>query len=308
MANLQTMIQNNGRVTSNQATLFDNLISKYKKQLTKHSFVKEELKQLPWKTMVVESTPEFTGAVVSLIDNNIVIRVPFNKTFIHEFRNTKHNHFDWSKDTKTYTAPFNTNNLKIAFTVLPKFFNTVRYDDELQSIIDELKKYEGLIWNPTLKYVNGRLMVVASNSVLAELIEDIDMSLNPDILFKLSRLGIEIDQSLYADNPKLEFAASYIYDSEFSEIETMISWMKSIGCEHIIIGRALRTLYKHNEVESLVEKYGMTPVTSPSYNMSNSLGITMLLQHTSNIDNRGYYLNYISKVVILRDSRPVEVI
>jgi len=309
MANLQTMIQNQNRVTSNQATLFDNLISKYKKQLTKQGFVKEELKLLPWKTMVVESTPEFTGAVVSLIDDTIMIRVPFNKTFIHEFRNTKHNRFEWSKDTKTYSAPFSTTNLKIAFTVLPKFFNTVRYDDDLQPIINELQQYEGLIWNPTLKYVNGKLMVIAANSVLAELIKDIDLTLEPKTLFNLSKMGIDIDPSLYADNPKLEFAASYIYNSEFSDIETIVEWMKTVGCEHVMVGRALRTLYKHNEVESLIEKHGMTPVTSPSYGVTNTLGVTMLLQHTSNIDNRGYLLSgKISKVVIMRDSRPIEVI
>lgn len=309
MANLQTMIQNNSRVTSNQATLFDNLISKYKKQLVKNGFVKEELKALPWKTMVVESTPEFTGAVVSLMDDTIVIRVPFNKTFIHEFRNTKHNRFEWSKDTKTYTAPFSTNNLKIAFTSLPKFFNTVRYDDELQSILNELVKYEGTVWNPTLKIINNRLIVGAANEILGEIIKDIELILDPKTIFKLSSMGIDIDADLSKHSKKIEFAASRIYDAEFSEIETIISWMKNVGCEHVIVGRALRTLYKHNEIEALVEKYGMTPITSPSYNLTNKLGVTMLLQHTSNIDHRSYLsTGSISKVIILRDSRPIEVL
>ena len=133
MANLLSMIQNQHRVTSNQATLFDNLISKYKKQLTKNGFDKDTLKALPWKTTVVESTPEYTGASVSLDDDTISIRVPFNKQFISAFRNVKNNTFDWNKDSKTYTAKFNTNAFKIAYTILPEFFHSVRYDQELQS-------------------------------------------------------------------------------------------------------------------------------------------------------------------------------
>jgi hypothetical protein len=126
MANLQTIIQNNARVTSNQADLFDKLISKYKKQLVRQGLVKEELKELPWKTMIVESTSEYTGAVVSLRDNELNIRVPFNKSFISEFRNVPNNAFEWDKETKSYSATFGTTALKVAHSVLPKFFSTVR--------------------------------------------------------------------------------------------------------------------------------------------------------------------------------------
>ena len=43
MANLQGLIQNENRVTTNQAKLFDRLVEKYTKQLTKHGFTVSEL-------------------------------------------------------------------------------------------------------------------------------------------------------------------------------------------------------------------------------------------------------------------------
>jgi len=236
MANLQTMIQNKDRVTSNQATLFDNLISKYKKQLTKNGFDKDTLKALPWKTMVVESTPEYTGATVSLYDNDIVIKVPFNKPFISAFRQVKNNNFEWNRDTKMYRAPFSTTALKIANTELGKYFDTVRFDDQLSSLLDDINTYYAEVYDPTLYVVNDRPIIVAINSVLGELIKDMVIQVDPKTLFRLSLMGINIDERVYATNPKLEFASKRVYEMEIDQVETAISWMKSLGCNNVIIG------------------------------------------------------------------------
>jgi len=308
MANLQSMIQKDNRVTSNQADLFDKLISKYNKQLTKQGFVKEELKALSWKTMLVESSSEYTGAVVSLRDDNLIIRVPFNKTFINAFRNVKNNEFEWDKDTKSYKTPFSTNSLKIAHYTLPKFFPTVRYDDDLQGVIDELQQYEGLVWNPTLMQVNDRLFVAATNTVLAETIGDMTLALDPRTLFKLSRMGVDIDPTLIEKDPKLQFASNQVYEVELTDVEHVIGWMKNIGCENVMIGRGLRSLNVQDPITALVENYGMKPVTG-ALNWQNPPGLTMLIQHTS---PTGYTLGgfnsvNISKTIVLKDSRPIEV-
>ena len=100
MANLQTMIQRDQRVTTGQATLFDNLISKYKKQLSKLGLDKAELKELEWNSTLVESTAEYTGASVILLNDELTFRVPFNKTFISKFREVKDNTFVWDKERK----------------------------------------------------------------------------------------------------------------------------------------------------------------------------------------------------------------
>jgi hypothetical protein len=306
MANLQTLIQNNSRVTSNQADLFDKLISKYKKQLVRQGLVKEELKELPWKTMIVESTTEYTGAVVLLRDDELNIRVPFNKSFISEFRNVRNNTFEWSKETKTYSAPFGTSALKVAYTTLPKFFSTVRYDDDLQTIIDELKQYEGLIWNPTLTKYNGELFVTAINPILAELIKDTELTLEPQIIFNLTCMGITIDSKLYEASEKLKFAASWVYEVELSDVENTIGWMKNVGCENVVIGRGLRSTISQEHLSSMIEKYGMKPMGPLSYGNLPE-GVSMLMQHTSNVDSRTPFTGQISKTVVLKDSRPIEV-
>jgi len=306
MANLQTIIQNNSRVTSNQADLFDKLISKYKKQLVKQGLVKEELKELPWKTMIVESTSEYTGAVVSLRDNELNIRVPFNKSFISEFRNVPNNAFGWDKETKSYSAPFGTSALKVAYTVLPKFFSTVRYDDQLQTVIDELKQYQGLIWNPTLTKYSGDLIVAAANPIIAELIQDTELTLEPRTIFNLTCMGITIDPKLYEASEKLRFAASSVYEVELTDVENTIGWMKNVGCENVVIGRGLRSTISQEHLSSMIEKYGMRSLGPLSYGTLPD-GVSMLMQHTSNVNSRTPFTGQITKTVVLKDSRPIEV-
>ena len=307
MANLQTMIQNQNRVTSNQAALFDNLISKYKKQLNKLGMDKEELKLLPWKTMLVESTSEYTGATVTLYEDTLSIRIPFNKPFITAFRNVDHNPFEWDKETKTYKAKFSTIALKIAYSTLPAFFNTVKYDDELQSILNELKAYEGLTWNPTLTEVNGSLVVVAANDVLGDIINNTTLSLDPNTMFKMSQYGITVDPMLYKSNEKMKFAANIVYEAEITDIEQVIGWMKNIGCENVLVGRGLRNLISQDGLLTMIEKYGMKPAGPMAFGTLPE-GITMVIQHTTAIEIRlDYTKGHISKTVVLKDSRPIEV-
>lgn len=306
MANLQTMIQQKDRVTSNQAELFDKLISKYKKQLTKNGLVKEELKDLPWKTMVVESTPEYTGATVSLQDDKILIKVPFNKTFISSFRTINNNNFEWDRDTKMYRAPFSTTALKIAKVELPKYFDTIRFDDQLSTIINDIEKYYADTYNPTLHLINGKPVVVAINSVLGDLIKDMDLAIDSKTLFDLTMMGINIDPEVYKSNPRLEFASKHVYEIDIEQVETAISWMKSLGCRNVVVGRGLRTHLNQDKLNELITKYGMQPFGPMAFGKLPD-GINMMLQHTSNIDTRSLFAGQLSKTVVLKDSRPIEV-
>lgn len=306
MANLQTMIQNKSRVTSNQATLFDTLISKYKKQLTKNGFDKDILKSLPWKTEIVESTPEYTGAMVSLYGDDLVIKVPFNKPFISAFRQVKNNHYEWDKDSKVYRTPFNTAALKIANTELGKYFPTVRFDDNLNKLFNDISVYEAEIYNPTLHVINGKPIIVAINSILGDLSQDMELKIDSITLYKLSMMGINIDPSVYQSDPKLEFASKRVYEIEMDQVEIVISWMKNLGCNNVIVGRGLRTHISQDALYELIAKYGMQPFGPMSFGKLPD-GVNMLIQHTSNIDVRSAFAGQISKTVVLKDSRPIEV-
>jgi hypothetical protein len=306
MANLQTMMQNNSRVTSNQATLFDNLISKYKKQLIKNGLDKDALKDLPWKTDVVESTPDYTGASVSLYDNELVIKVPFNKQFISAFRQVKNSNFEWDKESKVYRTPFNTIALKIANTELGKYFPTVRFDDNINKLINDISVYEAEVYNPTLRVVNGNPVIIAINHVLGELTQDMNLKIDGTTLHELSMLGVDIDPSIYSSDPRLEFASKRVCEVEIDQIETAISWMKSLGCHNVIIGRGLRTHISQEALCELISKYSMQPL---GLSQSSKLpdGVNMLIQHTSNpIASSGIVTGQISKTVVLKNSQPIE--
>lgn len=306
MANLQTMIRDKNRITSNQAGLFDKLIDKYKKQLTKNGYDVADLQALVWKTMLVESTEEYTGASVSIKDDGLVLRVPFNKTFINSFREIKNNPFVWDKESKLYLAPFSTTAFKIAATKLASYFPSVRFCDESQDILNELDKLSAQIWNPTLIKVQDQLVVAAASPVLAELISEIDLKLDSVTLFKLNQMGVTISPELIASDPKLIFAANRVYEIELTQIETAISWMKSLGCKNVVLGRGLRNIINQDGLTNMVEKYGMKSIGPMSFGRLPDDGLTMMIQHTSNIDSRAYS-GAISKTVVLKDSRPIEV-
>ena len=308
MANLQTMIQRDQRVTTGQATLFDNLISKYKKQLSKLGLDKAELKALEWNSTLVESTAEYTGASVILLNDELTFRVPFNKTFISKFREVKDNTFAWDKERKLYRTKFSTSALKITTQVLHKFFPSVRYCDELSAILNSLAELEAgtTVWNPTLCKVNDRLVVAACNARLGELIEGMELLLDATVLFKLSQMGIDIDPAIISDYPKLQFAANNVYEAEIVDVENIIGWMKNIGCENVVIGRGLRTALNQEQLAKTIEKYGMKPLGPLPYGKLPD-GVSMMLQHTSSVNNRNPFMGTVSKTVVLKDSRPIEV-
>jgi hypothetical protein len=308
MANLQTMIQRDQRVTTGQATLFDNLISKYKRQLTKLGLDKAELKALEWNSTLVESTSEYTGASVVLLNDELTFRVPFNKTFISKFREVKDNTFSWDKERKLYRTKFSTSALKITTQVLYKFFPSVRYCDELSAILNSLAELETgtTVWNPTLCQVNGQLVVAACNSRIGELIAETKLALEPSVLFNLSQMGIDIDQSIVLDDDKLQFAANNVYEVEIVDVEKVIGWMKNIGCENVVIGRGLRSTINQELLVGMITKYGMKSLGPLSYGKLPD-GVSMLMQHTSSVNNRNPFMGSVSKTVVLKDSRPIEV-
>lgn len=312
MANLLTMIQNTSRVTSNQAKLFDNLIKKYKRQLVKNGFNEQELNSLPWSTLVVESSVEYTGALVSLNDDELVVKVPFNKSFIKELSHVNNNgdlNFVWDATEKVYRARFSTISLKLAYTLLPKHFVHIRYCDSLQAILNELQKYEGLIWNPTAKKVNGRLVIGACNEVLGSLLTDENLEITPANLFSLTRMKIKIDPNVYAEDEKLRFAASEIYETDESQCKKIVRWMKEIGCDEVLLGRGMSgsstwTGWKHDFVKEVVIED--IKVHANGWLSSVTSDKTVLVQHFSStatlMQDRITY-----KVIIVKDSNPVEI-
>lgn len=317
MSNLQTMISNDSRVTTNQATLFDNLISKYQKQLSKAGYDKQTLKALPWKTSVIESTAEHTGARVSLFDNELKIRVPFNKSFIAHFReNVVDNPFDWDKESKYYRAYFTTNALKIAVKSLPKYFPTVTYHDDLVDIMNELKKYEAPVWDPTLINNNGHLMIAATNHIIDNIVKDINLQLNMKTLHTLSRHGIKTDTKITDTDPKLKFAAEYVTEVDLDDMEQVAAWVKELDCDGVILGRGIiygktnglgETATMKETITTNLAKHNVPCIASHSSHEGATVNRNYLLMQLTSIITTPAVPSNTSKIIIVKNSRPIEV-
>ena len=212
-------------VTTNQVVLFHTLIHKYQRQFAKHEMFVDKLVNLPWNVNVVESSPQYTEGYLSIIDDYIYFRCPFNRNFIDEFRKLSLNSFTWDKQKRQYHAPYNIYSLKILLDTAYKFFPSIHFCEVSQKMIDEVKIYEDAIyWQPTLVRRNGNLYILASNSALDDALGDTVLVDNVDTYHKLSRYGVSIGPDIHMDDPKLKFICESVTTVEQSNINDMITW------------------------------------------------------------------------------------
>jgi len=223
------------QVTTNQIGLFNRLLHKYNRQFAKHELFPEQLVKLPWTMKVVESSPQYTDGHISIENNTIIFKCPYNRNFITEFRNQPLNKFAWNKETRWYEIKYGIYSLKFLIDTANKFFETIHYCEKTLAIIDELLPYEtAKYWEPTLVKVNGNLMIAASNAYLDEAIKDIKLDTDPITLSMLVFYGINIDSSLYDTNDATEsFFANRYNEIEVSNILNIIPWLQEINCDHV---------------------------------------------------------------------------
>lgn len=302
LSNLQHMIHKDERVTSNQANLVDILIIKYSRQLSKLGQISKDLANLPWYTMVVESTADYTNARVSLEDEEIFIRVPFNKRFINHFGHIKDNPFAFDKQDALYKAQFSTLALKLTTTALHKYFSAVQYCEVLEPLLTQVEEYgNGLTWNPTLVKVNGQLIVAACNEVIGNLISDTELKQDAATFYKLSQYGITIHPDL-VETPKLKFAAEYHTEVDLDDANAAADWIKELSCNTVYFSAGLGRTTR-NILTDIFKVKGIDNLFTPTklYTKDD----VMMIRHSSSsvITNHGYF----SKTMIIRNSRPVEV-
>lgn len=307
--NLEHLIHRFNRITTNQAILFDKLISKYSKQFTKAGFEKEDLKRLVWKTPVVESTPEYTGAQVSLVGNIIRLKVPFNKNFISIFRNLQDNSFEWNRNSKEYYSPLSTMALKILYHVLPNHFSSVSYSTEINEILEIGKAYTATFWNPTYVKINNNFYLLASNNILDEQVKDIPFNDDPNTLFHLSQFGIQIDESVTEGDPKKIFAGEIRPVIELDNLSTVANWLSELKVTKVYFGRGIGDAVTRKEIEAIFKKINIEYKTNSNFFSDEQTDTSSMVQLTSGSDVSPFYKGKrISKYIILLNSRPVNII
>ena len=235
------------QITTNQIELFYKIVFKYRRQFVKHELDVDQLIYLPWSIMVVESSPQYTTGHVTIENNKIYFRSPYNKNFLNLFKKEPNNHFVWDRDTKQYEATYSLHQLKLLLNVASKFYKDMFYCDTTNIILNELKKYQSAIyWQPTLSRVNNNLYILASNSCLDEALGNMVLNTDSNTIATLVYHGVTIDESVYdVNDTKQRFIANMFPEIEVSDALTIVPWLDEIGCDAVYLNSYR---YTHTEV------------------------------------------------------------
>jgi hypothetical protein len=259
LQNLEKISSVKKRITSNQVELVDKLIEKYERQFVKNQMFIEDLSKLPWKTLVVETTDEYTSAHIGILNDNLILKTPYNKAFITAFRNLSQSSFVWDNVNKYYIADLSTFSLKLAFRITAIFFNEIRFSDNVKKILNQQEYYKDVkYWTPTLVCVNGNYMIACTNKALDESIKHITLNTELITLAELVRYGIQIDESILRTDEE-RFAGSYNPKVELNNICDIVPWLQNIKCDYVSVsGIGLSTNLKFkNDLKQALEKAGI---------------------------------------------------
>ena len=230
-------LQSLKQVTTNQVELFYRIIYKYRRQFSKHELDADKLIYLPWTMKVVESAPQYTDGHLSIEDNQIIFKCPFNRNFIDAFRKEDTNIFVWDKERKQYSAEYSTHSLKLLVYTANKFFKTIHYCSIVTDLLNTIKQYKDVkYWQPTLTRINGNLYIVATTEQLDEALGDIVLDTKPTTIANLVYHGVHIDESIYdISDARQAFISNRVYEMEVNDILNIVPWLVDIGCDYVVL-------------------------------------------------------------------------
>lgn len=300
-----TKINLEGNVTTGQDKLLNKLLDKYQRQLSKLGYDIEFLKELEWKKPLMETKDEYKKAYLSLKEENLIFKSPFSKKFINDLKSEVDHTFIWDKNQKVYISKASTFAFKTILNVAKKSFSDLIICDELKNKIDELKVFEGSIWNPTLKKVNESFYLIACNEPLLNAINGIPLNDDPTTLFKLSRYGIHFDSSIIKTETQ-KFASSYYYETDTEHLPNLIENLQILGIEVVQIEST--SLYSNTLYKELRNKLLENGINVHSHNELKKLHTDecpILLSFRS----RKYIArpHHLGKLVVIQNSQPVKI-
>jgi len=240
-------------ITTNQVELFKKIVYKYRKQLEKLKFSVIDIIELPWHCKVIPSSPEFTEAYISIVDNLIKLKAPYNKNFIVATRKEPIPSMKWDKVERLYTINYGTYAFKELYHKVKEHFSEVNYCVVSKRLLDYVEKYNDVLyWNPNLVYKNNRFFICAANESLMESINHIELNIEPQTIADLVFHGIRISDSvlnILREKYPTEFV-NFISDPEpiieAQKIELIIEWLSMIGCD---------VVYEVNKMYRFGEKF-----------------------------------------------------
>ena len=301
--NLAHQIHDRKPITSNQSKLFDKLLAKYQRQLSKSGYSVEKLTSLKWDHEVIDTRQEFLDARISLVDGYLEIKSPFNTSFVQNFRKVPNNTFTWEKTKRVYRSNFYSFSLKMAIDNVTKYYDSMKLCPELEEILSSTEPLQNhTYWEPTLVKVHNHFYIYGINNSLYEATKDIVLNDDPRTLFLLSQYGIKIHESITNNNKLLTFASSYHTTIDLDDLENLVDYLKNLDVNEVLVGRDL--VHNKKIIHELLDKFkqnGINPITSL---VDAKQRIVSLHNHRvdSFLDKRN-----IAKTIVLTNSRPIEV-
>ena len=303
------------QVTTNQVELFYRIIYKYRRQLSKHELDADVLIHLPWTMKVVESAPQYTDGHVSIEDNQIIFKCPYNKNFIDAFRKEDTNTFVWDKERKQYSTEYSTHSLKLLVYTANKFFKVIHYCNIVTGLLDTIKEYKDVkYWKPTLTNINGNLYVVATTEQLDEALGDMVLDITPTTISKLVYYGVHIDESIYdIDDAKQTFISNRLYEIEVSDVLNIVPWLVEIECDYVVFtgNRLLPEVRKSLREKLILAGIRIDPESKWLYKSkakeSNNHNFPVVIRFRTSRDPTYDEPIKVGKIVQLVNSQPIDI-
>jgi len=304
--NLALLLSKNRYITTNQNTLFDKLLVKYKKQLSKHHVNVNEALQLQWNTKLIESAKEFTEAYLSLHNDLIKLSVPFNKKLIEIIRNQNCS-LKWHSTDKCYYSQFRTDTIKIITTIIPNFY-VLNISVELQLMLDNVKAYDNArFYDPTLVNIKDRYYLLCSNEHLHNAVSNIPFNNNPKNLCTLGTYGITIDESVTNNDEFLCFASNYNPVINIDDLDELAFYLKELEIKNIICNyRIARIKSIRTEIENIFSEQFNIYYGKLIFNKKDYSGKSVYFYYGSSDLSLSYFGYDLQKVIRIVNNRAVQ--
>lgn len=308
--NLETIVHKNNTVTTNQVMLLEKIVTKYYRQLSKFGYDVNQLIQLPWKAKIIQSHTDFTDAYISIINNRIIFKSPFNKNFLNEFRKHKPNAFIWDKESKCHYSDYGTYNFKLVSTLANEFFDKVHYCKISQFLLDVINSYSNLIFDPTLVQSNGYYYIAGVNQYLHSQIKDIILNDDLETLAKLSNYGVIISDNIVQNNIAKKIASQYTTSIDIVDNINLVPIIEAMKVDAVFISGSTTlglTAYI-NDLKKNIERIGIDCFTGfeKYFNKdfsSYKFPLSIRFRNTASI----YEPNHIKKIIRIVNSQPITI-
>ena len=307
--NLTYIVREKKQVTTNQDKLFDKLITKYQRQIRKLGHLNVEiLCALKWDVPVIDSSEQYLIPKLYLEGNMICLRSPFNSKFITAFKVAQDNTFIWDKDAKVYRSPFYTHALRLAYDTTLHIFNKIEMDESISSLITPLIEQHGTK-APILTMNEGKYYIDNMNKNLYEAVKDIELNDDPVTLYRLSRHGVAIDNSIMNNDPFKMFAGQYFTRIDIDELFTKLEYFKTLGITEVYTPAQYVNIPNNGFLKQLLSWFNQNNFKIHHKTDTITDGTILLRRVIGNekLSTMGADSRKIGKLVYVTNSRPIEV-